>query len=105
MARKTNPVIGCGGILLLVGFIILMIFDLVTGVIIMILGFVLAVIGLFANVFSALFGAGDQDGPSQIIITGDKPADKEPEEDDGYNPDVPAWLREPKKKKKDKKGK
>lgn len=98
MARKVHPAIGCGWILMLVGFIVLMVLDLITGIGILIVGFIVMVIGVILGLIGIATGANDQDGPSQIIITGDKSAHKELEDDDGYNPDVPAWLRDPKPK-------
>ncbi len=99
MARKTNPAAACGCILMIIGFIVLLLIDWLIGLVVFGLGLVFGLIGVLAGLFSDLFGIGDAERPSQIIVVDQKHKDKESEtDDDGYNPDLPAYLREPKKK-------
>lgn len=111
MARKTNPAASVGCLLMIVGFVVTMAFDLIGGImfggiIIFAAGAVLGLLGALAGIISDLFGLGKDEGSSQIIVMGQKEKDKEAETDeDGYNPDLPAYLREPKKKKPGKKKK
>lgn len=99
MARKTNPAASIGCFLMIAGFIVLMAFDLIGGIIIFVVGAALGVLGALAGIICDIFGLGQDDSATRIIMMDEKkPEEKSERDENGYHRDVPAWLRDQKPK-------